>query len=221
MNLNTRKKVFLIIWIIILLLGPITVLVNTSYESLTNPLVLTNFFQRLTGLTAYTLLGIQIILGSNMDRFVQVVGARAYKLHITQGLITYGFVLFHPLLENLLVYQITRSLVSAIQVFIPSFTTQRDIFLVFGRTAFILLTIAVFASYFRTKTFFRRNWRAFHILNYLVFYLVFIHARVGSDVKSFPFVLVYWLLIIIVSFSVILRLLKYFRFSQVSSKNAQ
>ncbi len=221
MNLNTKKSVFLIIWVIMLLLGPITVFLNTSFESLINPLVLTNFFQRLTGLTAFTLLGIQVILGSNMDRFVQIVGARAYKLHITQGLVAYGFVLFHPLFENLLVYQLTRSLVATLQVFIPSFDTQKDIFLIFGRSAFILLTIAVFASYFRTKTFFRRNWRAFHMLNYLVFYLIFIHARLGSDVKSPPFVLVYWLFLIIVSASVAQRLLKYFRFSLISQKKVE
>lgn len=142
-----------------------------------------------------------------MDWFVKMIGGKAYKIHITQGLITYGFMFIHPLLQNVIVYQASQSLTKALLVFMPSFAAQRDLLLVFGRVAFVLATIAVIAAYFRTKPFFRRNWRAFHILNYLVFYLILIHARGGSDIATIPFSAVYWVAAITVSLIVVRKIL--------------
>ena len=182
------------------------ILSNTSLEqALGNPIILTNIFQRITGLLAFTLLFMQIMIGAHMNRWVQIIGAKAYKIHITQGLVSYGFMLIHPLFESAIVYQVSRSLTEAILTLKPSIATQRDLLLTFGRTSFVLVTIAVIASYFRTKPFFRRNWRAFHILNYLAFFLVFFHARVGTDTFTPPFLYVYWLATTLVSGTLIYK----------------
>src|SRR3989337_185049 len=141
MTLQSKKYIFSLVWLLIILLGPVTVLRNSSFDSFSNPIVLTNTVQRITGLLAFTLLSIQIVLGAHMNRWVQIIGARAYKLHITQGLVAYGFMFIHPLFENVIVYQVSKSITSALLVFIPSLETQRGIFLVFGRSAFILASI--------------------------------------------------------------------------------
>ena len=203
MSLKFKRLLFLLAWLIIIFSGPISVIRNSDIDSVvSDPVILTNFFQRLTGLLAFSILFVQIVLGSWMNNWIQIIGARAYKLHITQGLIAYGFVLIHPIFQNAIIYQTSRSLSEALLVFVPSLNTQRDILLVFGRSAFILATIAVVAAYFRTKPFFRRNWKAFHILNYLVFYLVLIHSRIGTDIKSPPFSWIYWTAAIVVTVSI-------------------
>lgn len=208
MTLKQKRVLFLVFWFLVISAGPITVFKNAPISSsYQNPVILANVFQRITGLLAFSLLFIQIVLGSQLDRWVQIIGGKAYKLHITQGIITYGFMFIHPLFENAIVYQVSRSLTEAILVFMPSFETQRDIFLVFGRAAFILATIASLAAYFRTKPFFRRNWRAFHILNYLVFFLVFVHARVGTDVNTVPFVWLRWISIFVIPGTILIRFL--------------
>ena len=208
MSLGTKRNSFWVLWLVIVLSGPITVIRNSDLQNtFANPVVLTNFFQRMTGLLAFSLLFIQIILGSWMGRWLQIIGAKAYKIHITQGLVVYSLMLIHPLFENAIVYLVSKNIIDALYVFIPSLGTERAILLVFGRTAFLLATIAVIASYFRTKPFFRRNWRAFHILNYLVFILIFIHMRLGTDIVTPPFVWVSWIALIGVLFSLVHRFL--------------
>ncbi|KKQ43367.1 MAG: hypothetical protein US60_C0003G0011 [Microgenomates group bacterium GW2011_GWC1_37_8] len=206
MSFKYRVYIFYAIWFIIVLSGPVTIFRNTSFSSIfSNEILFINILQRLTATVAFSLIFIQIILGSQMDRLVQLIGAKAYKIHISQGLVIYGLVLIHPLFENIIVYKVSKSLTDSLLVFIPSFETQREILLVFGRSAFLLATLAVIAAYFRTKPFFRRNWRAFHILNYLVFYSVFYHARIGSDLASQPFDSVYWLSLVLVSGTLVYR----------------
>jgi predicted ferric reductase len=208
MSLRTKKLIFWFIWLFVILSGPVTVIRNSSLDvTFTNPVALINFFQRISGLLAFSLLFIQIVLGVHMNRLIQTIGSSSYKIHITQGLVAYGFMLVHPLFENALIYQVSKSITDTILVFIPRLSSERDIFLAFGRTALILATIAVFAAYFRTKPFFRRNWRAFHILNYLVFYLVFIHMRVGTDIATPPFSWVSLTAFLFVTASVCYRML--------------
>ena len=206
MSVHTRRKIFYVAWFLLLCTPVITFLKNTDIsKAFSDPVLVLNSFQRLTGMTAFILLFIQIILGLFMDRWVQIIGSKAYKFHITQGLLTYGLVLIHPTLYLLITYEVSKNVLKTLSALLPSLASPSDILLVFGRTAFVLLTISVTAAYFRTKPFFRRNWRAFHILNYLVFYLIAFHAKVGTDLASQPFDSVYWLAIITVSAAVAYR----------------
>jgi len=90
---------------------------------------------------------------------------------------------------------------------LPRFRSSTDSLILFGKTAFVLASISVFASYFRTKPFLRKNWRVFHILNYLVFILIIFHSKgLGSDIATFPFNIVYFLGIAAVSLSIARRI---------------
>ena len=197
MSLKAKRYIFFTIWFLIIISGPLTVFLNTPYENaLSNEKVLINVFQRTTGLLAFSLIFIQIVIGAYMDKWVQIIGAKAYNLHVTQGLFTYGFVLVHPILNSALTYAVSKSVRDVILGLVPSFSSQREVFLVYGRVAFVLVTISVIAGYFRTKPFFRKNWKAFHILNYLSFILVAFHSKgVGSDMGSFPFNFLYWIFV--------------------------
>ena len=188
MTLKQKRILWFLLWLLVIFSGPVTVFINTPPALIfSDYLILINAFQRITGLLAFSLLFIQIVLGSFMNKWIQILGGGAYKVHITQGLITYGFVFLHPIFEVVLRWEL-GGVDGLVSVFLPNYFLQREIYLTFGKIAFVLLTIAVVAAYFRTKPFFRRNWRAFHILNYLSFVLVIVHSRnVGTDVRTPPF----------------------------------
>ncbi len=216
MSLRQKKIVVFSIWLLTISCAPVTIIKNTSIEYvLTNPLTLVNAFQRFSGMMAYLLLSMQIILGSQMNFWIKFLGASAYRIHTTQGLITYGFILVHPLFQNIIVYQLSKNALKAFLEFFPNFQTQMDLLIVYGKIGFLLAFLSFFAAYFRTKPFFRKNWRLFHALNYLIFYLIFLHSKVGSDVQTVPFSFVRIIALIFVSFTLLLRfypfVLSYFR----------
>lgn len=202
--MKLRRFLLIFVWILLLSSGPITVLRNTPISvAFSDSLVTINFFQRILGLLAFTLLFSQIMLGAFMSKWLQIIGARAYKYHVTEGLITYSIILAHPLMQTLLDYKISGPFAALI-----SLLPGRNIYLNLGKIALFLLTMGVFAAYFRTKPFFRRNWLKFHILNYFAFLFVAVHSwNLGTDIKTFPFLLIYWSVISLVIFSLIYKLL--------------
>mgnify|MGYP001588519183 CR=1 FL=1 len=219
MGLKGKRRIFYTIWLLVLFSGPLTVFLNTPYSLIvTDEIILINTFQRITGLLAFSLIFIQILLGAYMDRWVQIIGAKAYRFHVVQGLMTYSVIFIHPLLNSALTYAVSKNLGDVILGFVPAFSSQREIFLSYGKIAFVLVTISVFAAYFRTKPFFRRNWKAFHILNYLVFILVAFHSKgVGTDVSTFPFNFLYWVFVSGIAFIILHKLyLKYLKTLSVS-----
>lgn len=206
MGLKLKRTLFFAVWIFLVITPVITIFRSVPSDHIfSDPLVLANVFQRLSGMLAYVLIFTQLILGSFMNTLVQFIGARAYRLHTFQGLIAYGFIFIHPLFQSAIIYQTSKSIVEALLVILPQFKTQRDLYLVYGKIAFLLTTIAVLASYFRTNPFFRRNWRVLHRLNFLAFYFVFLHSGIGKDIDTFPFSFIRFVSFISVSSIVLLR----------------
>jgi sulfoxide reductase heme-binding subunit YedZ len=201
------------LWLLLLITAPVSVFLNLPNVKIWgNDILMVNIFQRVVGLLVYVMLSVQIVIGSNIKYWVQIVGARAYKLHITQGIVAFLFSLVHPLFENVVVYLVSGSVIDSLAVFVPSISTQRDLYMTVGKIALTLMIIAVFTGYFRTKPFLRRNWRVFHILNYLVFFIVFLHSfLIGSDVRNFPFSVIYWAVFLAVSASVLIRFCSYLK----------
>ncbi len=204
------KKGFIILsWILILLIGPITLFVKLNLtEVFSNSVQLINFFQRISGLTLFSLLFCQILLGSFMSSWTRYLGPKTFRYHIVQGLSTYGLLLAHPLLYVAFTYQTVGKLTTFILPNLEINTPIYELYLTYGRIALILLTIGVFAGYFRHKPFMRANWHKFHLLNYFSFFFVAIHAwNVGTDVKSPPFSIFYWVAISVITIVVFRRFL--------------
>ena len=208
MKLKRKRVTVFLIWLTVILIPWVYIISTTSVNLLfSNNLVLLNVFQRITGLTAFSLLFFQIMLGACMDRWIQILGARAYRAHIFQGIISYGFVLIHPIFYFVISFE-----ASGILPWLPDLSTYQGVGLTYARIAFFLITLSVIASYFRTQPFFRRNWRAFHMINYFSFFLVAMHAyRVGSDIKTIPFSIIFWVYVLIVSLTVLFKINIYLR----------
>lgn len=200
--MRRNRILVLTVYALFVVSAPITVLLNTPISFVfKNDILTINFFQRVFGLSAFVMLSTQLILGSHMGWWIKKLGGKAYKYHITHGLLAYFFFLTHPLMQTLIDFNLSGPLGSAI-----SLLPGRDIFLNLGKMALYLLTAGVFAAYFRTKPIFRKHWRKFHYLNYLAFVFVAIHSwNLGTDVRTLPFLATFAIGHIAVSAAILLK----------------
>lgn len=219
MEVNNKKRLFYLLWLFLILSGPITLLNNYPLANIfNNTASVVLFFQRLTALIAFVLLFYQVIMGAYMDKLMQIIGSRIYRLHVVQGIVAFSLVLIHPIFYTINYAFLTGKFRSFI---FPNFSSTLELNINFGRYALVFLTFAVFASYFRTKYRLRRNWLKLHILNYVAFVFVSYHAfKVGSDVMSPPFVYVFWLANISVSLTILFKIYLYIGLRRNFSKPA-
>lgn len=206
MSIHIKRALFAIAWILIVISGPYTVLkISPGAEIGMNAFFL-NVVQRMLGLLGFSLIFIQIITGAYMKKVVQIIGSKAFILHIVQGLTILAVILLHPLMYYLIGYQ--QGLLS--KYLIISFSDPYELFILAGQTAFILVMTAGLIGYLRTRHLFRRMWRKVHILNYIAFFLIAIHSRgIGTDIRYIPFSIVYMLSIPTVIATVVYKLYEY------------
>jgi predicted ferric reductase len=210
-----NKYLFFVIWFLSILLGPITLLLFIlKFPGQYEPFYLINIFQRAVGLVAFVMLFWQILLGSFMHRWIEKYGAWVFKFHLTEGAIVYSLLFLHAL--SFLAYNYL-----ATKVFDPFYvytgfcllcSTRTELFYTFGRVAFWFVSAAVLAAKLRTYPWWRENWRKFHILNYIVFFLVAAHSfYVGSDSHFFPFIIFYFVSVPTIFFICVYKIIFYFK----------
>ncbi len=213
--MNKNKITFYLIWFFLLSLAPITIFSSSSLSSLTlSPAAITNSIQRLFGLWIFTLMFVQIILGSFMTKWTEKLGGWIFKFHVFEGILIYLLILVHTFsfvifryftghgFDPLYVYADVCALCGK----------PIEFYYNFGRLAFWSVTFAVFAGLFRTATpFLRVHWKKFHRLNFVAFLLVGLHSLfVGSDIGTFPFSLFHGPALVIVIGISIYKLYKHF-----------
>lgn len=205
----SKKGLVIFSWILIILVGPITLLVNNTLSDVfSDPVLLVNFFQRITGLLAFSFLFVQILLGAYMTYWQGIIGAKTFKYHVFEGVFSYLLILAHPLLYIVFTYQTLGTITTFILPNLDVNSVSYELYLTYGRIAFVLLSIGVAAGLLRNKPFLRHNWRKFHILNYFSFFFIAFHAwHVGSDVSSPPFSIFFWFALAVIAGVVFKRFL--------------
>lgn len=201
-------------WVLLFVSALVTVVLNTSLAAVTsNEIAFVNFFQRFTGLTAFSLFIFQLSLGVAMEKYVKLFGGKMYALHVKTGITLFFLVLLHPLFELLMRYQIGR----LASFFVLDLGSRSEIAILYGKIAWFLVVLAVFAGFFRsTFVFLRRYWRLIHLANYLAFAFIIIHAKgLGSDVTLLPFAFFFNCAISIYSLLVLVKLSGLVRKSRV------
>lgn len=192
MSAKTWKLLFYFFWLAALILIPITVFSNSPISvAFKYPVTTASFMLRILGLTAYTLLFFQIILGSNLPFWIEKTGAWVFAFHIYEGVAIYSLVILHPVFFLFFNYFAGHG-IDPFYVFTQVCLicqTKNEYYLTLGRISFWLINITVFSGLFRALTpFMRVHWRQFHVLNYLIFILVGIHGFfTGTDFRSWPF----------------------------------
>ena len=164
-----------------LLLSIPFVLLQDNLRALVNTPLTTQellfLLQRAAGLFAFTLIFIQIVLGSGRDLLSQIYPASdIIKIHRLIGKIAFALVLAHPLLII-----ITPNLFF-------TFWQQDSLAISLGITALVLILITVPTAIWAANI--GLSWIKIHRLNYLVFALIIIHSRrIGVDTGGS---LIYW-----------------------------
>jgi len=174
------------------LLIPITALrVTPLHLALKYPSTITNFLQRIFGLAAFTLMFTQILLGAFMEKLTEKLGAWVFSFHIFEGILIYTLALLHPLIfmaYNHFIGQGWNPYAVFINVCLLC-QTATGYYYTLGMISFWLLTVTVFAGFFRASSpWMRLNWRKLHVFNYVVFLIAGLHGfLIGTDFKVQPF----------------------------------
>jgi predicted ferric reductase len=162
------------------------------------------FLQRITALIAFSAIFMQIVIGANLSKLSKAFGSWINKFHTFQGIIAYTFVLTHPLIFLFSNFK-TKGVIDPFYVFTDICLLcprPYELYWSFGRIAFWLISFAILAAIVRSESWWKENWRKFHILNYLIFFLIAIHAWFsGTDIKT-SFVYIFWFEIIVVVYTI-------------------
>jgi predicted ferric reductase len=212
------KKIFFYgVLIVLLLLIPVTLLTVTPPAlAFRSPASIANFIQRFFGLTLFTLLFVQLILGAFMDKIEERVGGWVFQFHVIEGVVIYSLALLHPLFFMIFNRYIGSSW-NPYFVFVDICLlckTRVDFYYSLGRISFWLLTITIFAGLFRKATpWLKANWRKLHVLNYVIFLITGLHGFfIGTDFQWQPFysfaIIAYAIVVGVVVFIEIPRLYK-------------
>lgn len=216
------RNIFFLLWILLLLIPLYTIFSRTDIKLLfSNQALLWNVVQRLSGLTIFTLLPLQIVLGAFMTKLTERFGSWIFWFHITQASLIYSLILLHPVSYMLLLWR-------AGGPFDPFYIftdycliceTKQEFYITFGRVSFVLFTMAYLAGKFRTVDFLRKHWKKFHIFNYLGFFLIAFHAnRLGSDIHAPTFYWYYWVALGSVSSIAIYKLVHFIKKQNIRLK---
>lgn len=192
-----KKRLLILSWFLVLISGPIVVLTKTPLSTITGNITYQiSFLQRIAALIAFSAIFVQIIIGANLSELSKIFGSWIYKFHTLQGITAYAFVLAHPLLFLFYNFKI-RGAIDPFYVFTDACLLcprPYELYWSFGRIAFWLISFVILAAAIKSETWWKRNWRKFHILNYLIFFLVVVHAWFsGTDIIKTSFVYIFWL----------------------------
>lgn len=152
---------------------------------------------RLIGLFAFTLIFIQISVGSYRSIIWNKIfkSGKVLKLHKTLGVFALLFALSHPIL---LILQNKFRFISNYSLLGISL----------GTLGLLLILISVLTFLIRNKINYK-NWHKIHMLNYLAFFLIFTHSLlIGADTKAIPILILWIIYFIIVVIGIILRIKK-------------
>ncbi|MDP3918166.1 MAG: hypothetical protein Q8Q30_03270 [Candidatus Woesebacteria bacterium] len=166
-------------------------------------LEIVTLLQRITGITAFALLTLQIYLSSS-HKFI--------KYHKLNGILAYTFVFLHPVLMIFFRYFLYQK-IDPFYVFTDVCLLCNNVYeyyINFGRIAFYAVTTAIIAVKFRTvNDWLKIHWRKLHMLNYVAFYAVSIHAyKLGTDSSTKLFIYFFWLAQAVVLYRLLLVLRK-------------
>lgn len=210
--MKKSKIGFWVIWLVLVLLGPYFITKTVVFPKIFSDYGLTlNFLERVSGVSIFTLLFIQIVLGAYMEKLSDKLGNWVYKVYTIQGPVIYLLAIVHPFFQLIFNYKLFHTLDPFYIYTQVCFLCKNktELLYSFGRLAFWFLTLDVFAAIFKNSDgWLKKNWKKLHLFNYyIVFFLVAIHGYfLGSDFKVFPLNYFFYTSIMFVLTTVILKL---------------
>jgi DMSO/TMAO reductase YedYZ heme-binding membrane subunit len=147
---------------------------------------------RATGIIAYVLLAISVVLGLLITGRVVPSGrprVDVYEIHLFTSLLALAFALAHALsllLDNFVTF-------SPVQILVPFTSNYRPFSVALGIVG-IYLTAAVYGSFWIRRRIGYRRWRVFHYMTFAAFVLLTIHGILsGADAHTA------WMIVIVIA----------------------
>lgn len=141
---------------------------------------------RFFGLYGYLFLSITTLVTPFLRGVTQAFGRPFIKIHHSLAVLGVVFITLHP---------VFNAIESSLSVFVPNFDSWNRFWILAGRPAFILVYIAVFATFLRAKA--PKYWRAFHALMYVVLLFGIVHANLlGHDFQNLGIMIIFNVLFI-------------------------
>lgn len=175
--MNKLGQSLLLLFLVFILSAPIVLL--KSQLNIRNSTDVLFFLQRASGLYAFSLIFIAIIMGSAMnvvDRFFPA--DKVFSIHKIVGKSAFTLAIFHPIF----LYS-TYLLEHNLNYVLPFLEGSSIIYFYLGILALLLLTVSVGAALARFKI--GIKWLYIHRINYLIFWLIFFHGlNLGVDTQT-------------------------------------
>lgn len=176
--MNKLGQILLLLSLVFILLAPILLL--KSQLNIRNATDVIFFLQRASGLYAFSLIFIAIIMGSAMnvvDRFFPA--DKVFSFHKIVGKSAFTLALLHPIF--LYSTYLSEHNLNFVSPFLKG--TTNLFYFSMGILALSLLTISVGAALARFRI--GIKWLYIHRLNYLIFWLIFFHGlNLGVDTQT-------------------------------------
>lgn len=131
---------------------------------------------RILGLYAFSLIVVQEILGSGRQLVSKLFPSeKVINVHMFEGKVIFILVLLHPTL-------LLGSYLAQHMLVQPFLIGTNQFYLTLGALGFVLLCLTVSAAVF--SNWYGPRWINIHRINYLVFWIIFIHSiSIGVDVQ--------------------------------------
>lgn len=175
--MNKLGQILLLLSLVFILLAPIFLL--NSQLNIRNATDVIFFLQRASGLYAFSLIFIAIIMGSAMnvvDRFFPA--DKVFSFHKIVGKTAFVLAILHPVF----LYS-TYFLAGNLSYILPFQQGSNIIYYSLGILALLLLIVTVAAALARFRI--GIKWLYIHRLNYLIFWLIFFHGlNLGVDTQT-------------------------------------
>lgn len=152
-------------------------LIKQSWYDLSNNADILYLIHRILGLYAFSLIFLQIILGSAMRRLNKLFPGRMFRIHKRVGYTAFTMATLHPIL-----LYATAIPLGNFSYFESYPQGESALYYWIGIINISLLWISVLSAIFRVKI--GPKWIYIHRINYLIFFLIFIHSlKLGVDTQ--------------------------------------
>lgn len=169
LDFHHNRRTYLIYTIVI---AVVLFVIYTIYQNPESPIKL---IYRTTGIFGYLLVFSAIVSSEYMYQIKRLFGQTFLKFHHNLIKLASILIVLHPVSFALDV--------QSFKVFLPVFYPPVTFLELAGRPALYLFIIAIITAIYRKKI--PKNWKKIHLLNYLAFFLVSIHALlIGTDFSS-------------------------------------
>lgn len=222
MSKTNKKLALVVILLVVLGLGPYTVISRYPLTSISSdPAKLASYFQRIIGLVFITLIFFQVVFARFKKVLTQKFGLRADLTTVVLAAPSFFAITFYHFLYMYFIFKI-KGIFDPFYVFTEVCllcTNRFELLYTLARVSFWLVTASFLAFIFDTSLVSKKSKKWFEYLNYLAFYFFSLHFYlIESDAQNAPFSWFFYATLFSITLVVLERSFMYLRGFKISNR---